>query len=583
MLQRKGVASTSVPVIRQKCPRRKMPATDHHASLVTAGRQAMPLFAIVHRMKQNPVFSNKFNTLLLCLLTLLVIATSLYVRVRLSDVPLERDEGEYAYMGQLLLKGIPPYSHAYTMKLPGVALAYALFMSILGQSATSIRIGFMLVNIACTGLVYLLGRRLFTRETALSAAAFYAVLSLSQSVLGIFAHATHLVVLFSLSGIILLGRGLEKQQTPKIFMGGICFGMAFLMKQHAAILIPFALFFQIWPQRAGNQKVFLRDCFIFLTGAAAPYAVVALWLFKAGVFDRFWFWTVQYASEYATGLSITEGLNEFAHQVTAIIRPNLPIWLLAGAGIIALLCRQRKTLVENLFLIGYLAASFVMVSQGLYFRPHYFVLMLPATAILAGYAAQSAGHLLPGRLGSLLPTLIIVTAIGCFFYFENAYLFRLTPLEVSRKINGTNPFPEALPIAAYLHSQTTNEDRIAILGSEPEILFYANRLSATGHIYMYGLMENHRYSGQMQSQLITEIESTAPAFIVVVHNSASWLLRADSLNKVLDWGNSYIPLRYDEVGIVEIFGYKPTRYLWGAETAGYEPTAESFVSVFRRR
>jgi hypothetical protein len=38
---------------------------------------------------------------------------------------LERDEGEYAYAGQLMLQGIPPYQLAYTMKLPGPFAAYA--------------------------------------------------------------------------------------------------------------------------------------------------------------------------------------------------------------------------------------------------------------------------------------------------------------------------------------------------------------------------------------------------------------------------------------------------------------------------
>ncbi len=31
------------------------------------------------------------------------------IRIRLLGIPLERDEGEYAYAGQLILQGIPPY------------------------------------------------------------------------------------------------------------------------------------------------------------------------------------------------------------------------------------------------------------------------------------------------------------------------------------------------------------------------------------------------------------------------------------------------------------------------------------------
>jgi hypothetical protein len=42
------------------------------------------------------------------------------IRLRLLSFPLERDEGEYAYAGQLMLQGIPPYELAYNMKFPGL-------------------------------------------------------------------------------------------------------------------------------------------------------------------------------------------------------------------------------------------------------------------------------------------------------------------------------------------------------------------------------------------------------------------------------------------------------------------------------
>ena len=54
-------------------------------------------------------------------------------RLRLLNFPLERDEGEYAYAGQLMLQGIPPYQLAYNMKLPGVYAAYAVIMELFGR------------------------------------------------------------------------------------------------------------------------------------------------------------------------------------------------------------------------------------------------------------------------------------------------------------------------------------------------------------------------------------------------------------------------------------------------------------------
>jgi len=62
----------------------------------------------------------------------LVIICAAVIRIRLLSIPLERDEGEYAYIAQQMLKGVPPYESAYSMKLPGIYAVYALFLAIFG-------------------------------------------------------------------------------------------------------------------------------------------------------------------------------------------------------------------------------------------------------------------------------------------------------------------------------------------------------------------------------------------------------------------------------------------------------------------
>ena len=112
--------------------------------------------------------------------------------------------GRYAYAGQLILQGIPPYKLAYNMKFPGTYAAYALIMSIFGQTIHAIHLGLLLIDIATIALVFLVGRRLVNTIAGITAAASYAVLSVSPSVLGLAAHATHFVMLPVLGGILLL-------------------------------------------------------------------------------------------------------------------------------------------------------------------------------------------------------------------------------------------------------------------------------------------------------------------------------------------------------------------------------------------
>jgi hypothetical protein len=97
-------------------------------------------------------------------LAIIVFTLVIAIRFRLLAIPLERDEGEYAYAGQLILQGIPPYKLAYNMKFPGTYAAYAVIMSIFGQTIHAIHLGLLLFNVATIALIFLVGRRLMAQN-----------------------------------------------------------------------------------------------------------------------------------------------------------------------------------------------------------------------------------------------------------------------------------------------------------------------------------------------------------------------------------------------------------------------------------
>src|SRR5437764_12460821 len=160
----------------------------------------------------------KYGALALVAAVLLFVAL---VRVRLADVPLERDEGEYAYAGQLILHGIPPYQQAYNMKFPGTYYAYALIMAVFGQTARGIRLGLMLVNAATALLVFAIGRRLYGRFAGAIAAATFALLSLDRWLMGVLAAATPFVLVPALAGLLLLLRMPIGRRTRSLLAGGV--------------------------------------------------------------------------------------------------------------------------------------------------------------------------------------------------------------------------------------------------------------------------------------------------------------------------------------------------------------------------
>src|ERR1700751_577231 len=138
------------------------------------------------------------------ILLAVVVAVVVFIRMHLLAMPLERDEGEYAYAGQLMLQGTPPYQLAYNMKFPGVYAGYALIMWIFGESSVGIHLGLLIVNVATIVIVFLIAKRLIGLPAAIAAAASYTILSASPSVLGLAAHATHFVMLLTLLGALVL-------------------------------------------------------------------------------------------------------------------------------------------------------------------------------------------------------------------------------------------------------------------------------------------------------------------------------------------------------------------------------------------
>ena len=524
----------------------------------------------------------------------MVLAVVVFVRIRLLQTPLERDEGEYAYMGQLILKGVPPYLNAYTMKLPGVSIAYALIMMLFGQTISGIHLGLLFVNAIGILLVYLLGKRLFDQNTAFLSCSAYAVLSLSQSVLGAFAHATHFVVLFYLAGLLLLLRTVDERRISVLFASGLFFGVAFTMKQHAVLLIIFAFMYLVWRRHKNHilwEKIVFAESALFLLGVIIPYALIALWMAHAGVFGTFWFWTVQYAREYTSELNLVEGVKNFKESFATILSSQPYLCILAGAGGI-LLCSKYAKCADRLFIFGLFLFSFLAICPGFYFRNHYFILILPAMALLIGAAIQSAelffaSFILRG-FQCFIPLLIFMTAITYGFYHEREYLFTFTPVQVNRAIYGRHPFPEAIQIASYLRERTTPNDRIAVLGSEPEICFYADRLSASGHIYMYGLEEEQPYAEQMQIAVIREIESAHPKYIVLSSDFALWLyIEQHSSSQILYyWENNFLKSRYDLVGVIDINLPNLTHYAWDRDATHYPPASIGsypYVTVYKRR
>jgi 4-amino-4-deoxy-L-arabinose transferase-like glycosyltransferase len=542
----------------------------------------------MNRQDFGKLFSGRGFTGVVLLLILLL---NFSIRWRFLDLPLERDEGEYAYSGQLILQGIPPYLLAYNLKFPGVYFAYAGLMSLFGQTPGGIHGGIILVTSLSIGLIFLIGCELMDAIGGLVAAAFFTALCAMPYTYGLAGHATHFVVLCVCLGSYALLR-LEKSRTVLwTAVAGVAFGSAILMKQHAVFFAAAAGIRLLWFARAEKLKG-LRVVAVFTTALILPVAVTFLGLACAGVWSRFNQWTIHYATDYISICPISALPRQFNAAFSLILEDGTWVWLfgLAGIGLVFLSGPYRRSAV---FGTGLLLAGAAATVPGFYFRGHYFLMVMPGIALLNAALLRA----LAGFIRERAPTPILRVTTVCLFLVVSGDLavrnielwFQYPPALVDRILYGDNPFPESAEIARYIAAHTRPADTIAVLGSEPQIFFLAHRHSASGYIYLYPLTEPQPLAASMRSDFFREIETNRPAYVVYVNAMSSWISTVipgqprQLIDSIDDWWQPYAAQNYRLVGQVDIPDGQPPQYYWDDQMASRTNIGEPSISIFRHK
>jgi hypothetical protein len=357
------------------------------------------------------------------------------------------------------------------------------------------------------------------------------------------------------------------------------------MKQPAIFFALFGAIYLIVNQvrrQIRPEEILLRTL-IFSAGIVLPLGITCLLFWRAGAFDRFWFWTIDYARQYGSLVPFSQAPGFFFYSAREVIVAGWPIWMLAGGGLVAGLW-ERRTRPIAIFLLVFFLSSVLALCPGFYFRLHYFILVLPAVSLLAGVAISRLSDLSAARLIAIrfIPILILGFALAWPMLAERKFFFEASPIEASRMIYPESPFPESIRIAEYLREHTNRNDTIAVLGSEPQIYFYSDRHSATGYIYTYGLMEAQKYASQMQQEMIRDIERARPKYLISVVMPDSWLQRPESERSIFSWANEYAAQNYTVAGFVNMMASGETDYYFDNVPQSV-PQLGKYILIYQRK
>jgi hypothetical protein len=515
-----------------------------------------------------------------------IIALVSLARVPHLGFPLERDEGEFGYIAQQFLHGVPVYVSAYTQKLPGVYYVYALVLTLFGQSAVAVHLGLLLANAAIMGLIFLALRKTHGGLAGCVGALVFGVMALSPTIRGFAAHATFFIALFSMAGLYSLLKARERNSSALFLVSGLCCGLTFLMKQTGIFFAPLLLAFLAWdafkiqPRRLAR---FATQAGLFTAGALVPILLTTAYYLAIGQISLFLFWPFQLAREFGSQVSLADGLKNLHDNTREATTGFLILWIVAIAGLVAML---RDTAVgRNRYLyLAFGAACILSIVPGFFFTQHYYISVLPYVAILIGGLVGTAARPREGSGQPFVRSLAVggIIALGLlvgFARFEPFYTARTSDVDESRLIYRGNPFPESIEIASYLRDHTSPQDSIGILGSETQIYFYAQRPSASRFVNGYFLTADHPRNRDMQREMIRDLERTRPRYLVLVNMVLSWFPHPNSPRDIFDWFDRYRS-GYVVEGVVQMQS-GGSLMTWGPDARAVSPSGE-YIEILRR-
>ena len=274
------------------------------------------------------------------------------------------------------------------------------------------------------------------------------------------------------------------------------------------------------------------------TGLLAVLGFVVLYFFAHGGLRDFVENVFTHNLQYIGAVPASQRLEYCWGTLTTLARSQAILWLFAVAGLLGLFKSGKVT--WSALLTGWLITSVIGASASGYFFPHYFQQLLPplALAVTAGADRLHSARLLrflPYGIGrALLAAMLAILPVVTLWPF----LFTYTAAEAVRRIYPGDFFAEMPHFAQRIEEVTPENKPVFIFGSEPELLFYAHRRSATRYIFLFPLYGPYGDAREKQLAAAAQVESANPSTAIYFPNLL--FLTSGTDQYFTDWSRSYM-------------------------------------------
>jgi 4-amino-4-deoxy-L-arabinose transferase-like glycosyltransferase len=465
---------------------------------------------------------------------ILIILASLLVLVRLPflEVPLERDEGEYAYCAWQMQQGNMPYRDSMTFVSPGIFFLYRFCFGIFGETVKDIRLFTMWFLVVTLAVFYYITRRHWGIAAALPASLAFIFLTVDPSILACMSNRETFMLLPILLSFLCLELGLSTGQRRWFWLLGLVCALAFMLKQTAIFNMFFILAVLGWYYYQKKEyRLFWQDLGFIAGGFVSGVSIFVFYFYSQHALGDFYYWVFihpRIMSEqlrWGGGKNIAELWwlikNIFIDTLIPILKKQFPLILLALSAMFIIIYKKQK---KYYIIIVWLFFMLCGVTTGWRLRRHYFQLLTVPIALLCGCLFAYIQQWLKTRQQEKLKALYFSSLYAMLCIPFLSLLWNYTPLnseEISKKLYGVQVFSAADTISQYVVRQTGPEEPLYILGSEQEIYFYSKRKCLNEHITAYTLTYNFGDPRSRQKAMATALQQRQPMIIIKINQSVS--------------------------------------------------------------
>lgn len=523
-----------------------------------------------------------------------------FIRKNFWAMPMERDEGIYAYFGHLILEGNVPYVDFYEHRLPGIFYMYAILVGIFGDFE-GLAAGITVLNIGSLFFIYLLARDWFdNRPTAFIIAITAAILGLAPEISGFTRQSEHIVVFWAMGGLYFMLKGLQQEKYKYLIWSGVFMCLAMLTKPNAVFYIVLGGMWLVsyYMTQAATVAQNIKQTSIktawYALGVFGTFGIMCLIMAAQGVLGDMFYWSVTFSAEYVSRISAAEGFKAYFWPTFAAVRANYSLfWAVAFISPLAyIFARAPKSaaVFKKISLFSFLLMAFMTITPSYTFYGHYWIMFVPAIAFAFGAGLYSLSEILQtatknaiisgGTISFIFAILLFMhgNSIGADKSLGGSYYSSPKIDKIVMKTYGGNPFNEAYQVGKFVKPRLKAEDKIALIGSEPELYIYTGAHSVSRHAYFSFLMmdSSRQHVKPWQEEFKQDVETKKPKIIVFFNHAISILADPKAsygmINGLL---TDFIPKNYRRIGLVDLVGTGQPRYVFDQAAADAHQFAQA--------